>query len=229
MIRRPMMPVFRSNPHDPPIRHPLRAAIWIVLVVFALSPAAVQADPPEAGAAGAPYKTVHDLANRFTIEVPADWTTTLSRGDPALAAISPSTGGDLPASLDVIVRDLPVPISAETCIYEAQYVMRRAIQRYASVTAGPDHIGSLPAWSHVYIWTAKAGQERHSIQTCVTVGRRAILAIGTTANRAERLRDDLPALTRAMQSLRPAAAPSDPDRIHGGHDMSRGVVRRGSM
>ena len=217
------------KPHDALIRPALRAAIWIALVALAPAPATVQADPPEAGAAGAPYKTVHDLAGRFSIEVPAGWTTTLSRGDPALAAIAPSTDGDLPASLNVIVRDLPVAISAETCIYQAQYVMRRAIQRYASVTVGPDHLGSLPAWSHVYIWTAKTGQERHSIQTCVTVGRRAILAIGTTANRPERLRDDLPALTRAMQSLRPAAGPSDPDPMRGGHSMSRGVIRRGSM
>lgn len=229
MIRPPTMPVFRSNPHGALIRRARRAAVWIVLVILALPPAAVRADPPDAGAAGASYKTVRDLADRFTIEVPAGWKTTLSRGDPALAAIAPSTDEDLPASLDVIVRDLPVPINAETCIYEAQFVMRRAIQRYASVTAGPDHVGSLPAWSHVYIWTAKTGQERHSIQTCVTVGRRAIVAIGTTANRAERLRDDMPVLTRAMQSLRPAGAPSDPDRIHGGHNTSRGVIRRGSM
>ena len=229
MIRQLAIQVLRPNPHDAWIRRALRAAVWIAVVALAPPPATVEADPPLTGAAGASYKILHDLAGRFTIEVPAGWKTTLSRGDPALAAFAPSTGGDLPVSLDVIVRDLPVAISAETCIYEAQWVMRRAIQRYASVTVGPDHIGSLPAWSHVYIWTAKTGQERHSIQTCVTVGRRAILAIGTTANRTERLRDDLPALTRAMQSLRPAGAPNDPDRIHKGDGMSRGVVRRGSM
>ena len=207
----------------------VRTAAAIALLAGALPPLAARADPPDAGAADAAYKTVHDLAGRFTIEVPAGWKTSLSRGDPALAAFSPSADGDLPASLDVIVRDLPIPISAETCIYQAKYVMRRAIQRYASVTAGPDHIGPLPAWSHVYIWTAKTGQERHSIQTCVTVGRRAILTISTTANRPDRLRSDMPALLRAMQSLRPAAAPTDPDPSHGGHNMSRGVPRRGSM
>jgi hypothetical protein len=39
----------------------------------------------------------------------------------------------------------------------------------------------------------------------------------------------MPALTRAIQSLHPAAIPSEPDPVHGGHTMSRGVVRRGSM
>lgn len=90
--------------------------------------------------------------------------------------------------------------------------MRRAIPRYASVAAGPDHIGPLAAWSHAYVWTAKTGEERRSIQVCVTVGRRAILAIGTTGNRPARLRDDMPMLSRSIQSLRPAAVTSDPEQ-----------------
>jgi len=200
-----------------------------ILAATALLPAGVRADAPDVRDAGESYRTVHDINNRFTIEVPAAWKVTTSRGDPALSALASSTDGSLPASLVVIVRDLPVAITAETCVSEAQYVMRRAIQRYASVAVGPDRIGSLPAWSHAYIWTTKTGEERRSIQTCVTVGRRAILAIGTTANRPARLRDDMPALTRAIQSLHPAAIPSEPDPIHGGHNMSRGVVRRGSM
>jgi hypothetical protein len=87
----------------------------------------------------------------------------------------------------------------------------------------------LPAWSRAYTWTARNGEERRSIQTCVTVGRRAILAIGTTANRPARLRDDMPDLIRAIQSPRPVAIPSGPEPTQGGHNMSRGVVRRGSM
>jgi hypothetical protein len=189
-----------------------------ILAATALLPAGVHADAPDVRDAGGSYRTVRDLDNRFTIAIPATWKVTTSRGDPAL-----------PASLAVIVRDLPVAITPETCVYEAQYVMRRAIQRYASVAAGPDRIGSLPAWSHAYTWTARNGEERRSVQTCVTVGRRAILAIGTTANRPARLRDDMPELTRAIQSLRPAAIPSGPEPTQGGHDMSRGVVRRGSM
>lgn len=39
----------------------------------------------------------------------------------------------------------------------------------------------------------------------------------------------MPVLTRAMQSLRPVPIPTEPDPVHGGHNMSRGVVRRGSM
>lgn len=178
---------------------------------------------------GGSYRTVYDLGNRFTIVIPATWKVTTSHGDPALSAVASSTDGSLPTSLAVIVRDLPVAITPETCVYEAQYVMRRAIQRYASVAVGPDHIGSLPAWSRAYTWTARNGEERRSVQTCVTVGRRAILAIGTTANRPARLRDDMPELTRAIQSLHPVAIPSGPEPTQGGHDTSRGVARRGSM
>lgn len=206
------------------------AALQAAVFVIALLAGAAQADSLDARGAGGPYRTVRDLDNRFTIEVPAQWKVTTSRGDPAVSAVSsPSPDGGLPASLVVIVRDLPMAISPETCVYEARYVMRRALQRYASVTAGPDHVGSLPAWSHAYIWTTKTGEERRSVQVCVTVGRRAILAIGTTANRPARLHDDMPLLNRSIQSLRPAAMPSDPDPSHGGHHMSRGVIRRGSM
>jgi hypothetical protein len=195
---------------------PALAGLQVVVFLMTLLAAAAQADPVEVRRADEPYRTVHDFDNRFTIAVPAAWKVTTSRGDPALAAVSSSPDGGLPASLVVIVRDLPVAISAETCVYEAQYVMRRAIQRYASVAAGPDHIGALPAWSHAYIWTAKTGEERRSVQVCVTVGRRAILAIGTTANQPARLRDDMPALTRSIQSLRPAPISSDPESPRSG-------------
>lgn len=192
------------------------AAVHAAVFLIALLAAAAQAAPLDVRGAGESYRTVHDAKNRFTISVPAAWTVTTSHGDPALTAVSSPTDGGLPASLVVIVRDLPVAISPETCVYEAQYVTRRAIQRYASVTAGPDHIGTLPAWSHAYVWTAKTGEERRSIQVCVTVGRRAILAIGTTGNRPARLRDDMPMLSRSIQSLRPAAGASDPERPRGG-------------
>ncbi|MHB8732310.1 MAG: DcrB/PsbP domain-containing protein [bacterium] len=212
-----------------PIARALLAAVQISVFAVAMPPAAVRADTLGTREPGGSYRTVRDLDNRFTIAVPAAWKVTTSRGDPALSAVAPPTDGGLPASLVVIVRDLPLAITPETCVYEAQYVMRRAIQRYTSVAVGPDHIGALPAWSHAYIWTARTGEERRSVQVCVTVGRRAILAIGTTSNRPARLRDDMPALTRAIQSLQPAANPSEPEPTHGGHNMSRGVVRRGSM
>lgn len=224
-----MMPSVRKSRPPVPIARAAIAVLQALVVLIALLTAAVQAAPPDVRDAPNGYRTVHDLDGRFTIEVPAAWKVTTSRGDPSLSASSPSNGAGLPASLAVIVRDLPVAISPETCVYQAQWVMRRAIQRYASVTAGPDHVGPLPAWSHAYIWTARTGEERRSIQVCVTVGRRAILTIGTTANRSARLRDDMPALIRAIQSLRTAGIPSQPDPTNSGHGTSRGVTRRGSI
>ena len=211
-----MTPTPRRNHPAVPAARAAVAAFRAALFVAALVAAAGYADRAAVGGPGDTYRTVRDLDNRFTIAVPAAWKVTTSRGDPALSAISSSTDAGLPASLVVIVRDLPMAISPETCVYEAQFVMRRAIQRYASVSAGPDHLGSLPAWSHAYVWTAKTGEERRSVQVCVTVGRRAILTIGTTANRPARLRDDMPVLTQSIQSLHPFAIPSDQELPRGG-------------
>ncbi|HEV2440622.1 MAG TPA: hypothetical protein VGX97_11230 [bacterium] len=179
-------------------------------MIFLVAVLAVTAQAAPMGGAGATDRTVRDIDNRFTVMVPAAWKVTTSHGDPALTAVSPPADGGLPASLVIIVRDLPVAISPETCVYQAQYVTRRAIQRYASLDAGPEHVGPLPAWSHAYVWTSRTGEERRSIQICVTVGRRAILAIGTTGNRAARVRDDMPELIRSIQSIRPATGPSAP-------------------
>jgi len=192
------------------------AALQAAIFLLAVLATAAQADPLGGPGAGATYRTVRDIDNRFTIMLPAAWKVTTSHGDPALTAVSPPADAGLPASLVIIVRDLPVPISPETCVYQAQYVTRRAIQRYASLDAGPEHVGALPAWSHAYVWTSKTGEERRSIQVCVTVGRRAILAIGTTGNRAARVRDDMPELMRCIQSIRPATGSSAPEQPRGG-------------
>lgn len=199
-----------------PVRRRAPIAFNALIFLVAVLAAAAQAAPLGGPGAGATYRTIRDIDNRFTIVVPAAWKVTTSRGDPTLTAVSPPADGGLPASLVIIVRDLPVPISPETCVYQAQYVTRRAIQRYASLDAGPERVGPLPAWSHAYVWTSKTGEERRSVQICVTVGRRAILAIGTTGNRAARVRDDMPELIRCIQSIRPAAGPSAPEQPRGG-------------
>jgi hypothetical protein len=173
-------------------------------------------------------QTVRDLQDRFTIDVPAGWTVKASRGDPALEVLGPPPEGALPASLDVIVRDLPVAISPETCIAEAGLVMRRGIPFYTTVTRGPMRIGALAGYSHAYVWQSHTGEERRSLQVCVAVGRRTVLVIATTGNLPARVRDDMPLLLRAIQTLRLVPPREQPERPGGDHGMSRGAPRRGS-
>jgi len=209
------------------IRGALRAAAFGVLAAFAsIASLAAQSGAPAARAADA-FQTVHDIQDRFTIEVPAGWTITTSRGDPALEALAPPPESALPASLDIIVRDLPMAISPETCIAEASFVMRRGIPHYTTVARGPMRVGPLAGYSHVYVWPARTGEERRSLQICVTVGRRVVVVIATTGNVPARVRDDMPVLLRAIQTLRPVP-PQQPERPGGEHGMSRGVPRRGS-
>jgi hypothetical protein len=184
------------------------------------------------GAPGARADTalqaVRDLQGRFTIDVPAGWTVKVSRGDPALEVLGPPPEGALPASLDIIVRDLPIAISPETCIVEAGLVMRRGIPFYTTVARGPMRIGALVGYTHAYVWQSKTGEERRSLQVCVAVGRRTVVVIATTGNLPARVRDDMPVLLRAIQTLRLVPPQQQPDRPGGDHGMSRGAPRRGS-
>jgi hypothetical protein len=47
------------------------------------------------------------------------------------------------------------------------------------------------------------GEARRSVQTCVTIGPRAILLVGTVANTPAAVRQDLPQIERIMGTFRP--------------------------
>ncbi len=148
-------------------------------------------------------RTVTDVENRFTISVPATWHVQTSTGDPAVEADAPAApAGATPDSVNVIVRDMPVPLSPESCVQEAGRVLRYVLHAYTTVSQGPDKIGDRPAYAHAYIWRTKAGEERWSVMECVTEGRRAFVMIGTTQNSPDRVRKELPVLTTIIGTLR---------------------------
>ncbi|HET9001413.1 MAG TPA: hypothetical protein VFP86_17370 [bacterium] len=161
---------------------------------------------------GAALKNVRDPLGRFTISVPATWnvqTSTSSRAA-AVTTAAPATSG-LPDSVDVIVQDTSSALSPQACVGEADMVMRFTIHSWTTVQQGATTLGGLPAYSRVYVWRAQTGQQRESVQSCVTRGRRAFMVVGTTANTPLTVREHLPQLQQIMNTFRPLASAPPPE------------------
>jgi hypothetical protein len=105
--------------------------------------------------------------------------------------------------VDVITQDLPTAITPQGCAGQAAQVMRFTIHQWTTLHEGPATLAGLPAYSRSYTWRASVGQVRRSIQTCVTMGRRAFVVVGTTANTQAGIQQDLPRLQQIMDTFRP--------------------------
>jgi hypothetical protein len=148
---------------------------------------------------------VKDPERRFTIAVPVNWKvhTSTSARAAAVSAESPAVPGQLPDSVDVITQDLPVAISPQGCAEKAAQVMRFTIHSWGTLHEGSATLAGLPAYSRSYTWRTRGGQDRRSVQTCVTLGRRAFVIVGTTANTQSGVQQDLPNLEQIMATFRP--------------------------
>ncbi len=150
-------------------------------------------------------RTVTDASDRFTIGVPATWEVKTSSGDPALAATAPASGKLTPDSVNVIVRDMPMALSPQSCVQEAQSVLKYVIHSYTKVSEGPQKVAGLPAYSYEYDWQTKTGEPRRSIAVCTTIGHRAFMIVGTTENTPAKVQAVMPEIAQIVQTFRPAA------------------------
>jgi len=184
-----------------------------------LAAAALLASVPAAGQTVA-TRLVRDPEARFTIRVPATWNVQTSRGDLAIAATAPNRAGEPPDSADVVAHDVPMEISAKTCVHKAAWVMRvLGHLPYTTVREGPMPIGNLAGYAHAYTWKTRAGDNRWSLQVCVVSGLYAFLITGTTANAPARVEETAPLLTHILESFRltgPLRVPSPPPAFQPG-------------
>jgi hypothetical protein len=151
-------------------------------------------------------RAVRDLQGRFTIDVPVDWQVATTYRDPALSAKSPVRSGGLSDTVEVTVRDLPVAISPENCGRQIAQVMHFTIHHWETLREGADTMGGLAAYSRIYNWRTKDGQDRRSVQTCAMMGRRAFVVIGTTMNTPDQVNEDLPGIMRIMGTFHPVTS-----------------------
>ncbi len=154
---------------------------------------------------------VEDRGGRFVISVPPTWRVEQSGRDlPGLSAFSPESPEAPPESVEVFVKDMPFPLTPQTCAQQVTMAMRMTIREWTTLSEGPDSIGGLAAYSRAYTWHLTNGAERRSLQTCVPLGRRVFVIVGTTQNTPSHVAEDLPALARIMGTFRPGQAPLPP-------------------
>jgi hypothetical protein len=183
----------------------LIAVAGLVSVVLFLS-AGIALGQPSA------LQRVEDREGRFVISLPMTWRVEQSRRDlPALSALSPEPPEAPPDSVEVFVRDMSLPLSPQACAQQVTIAMRMTIHEWTTLSEGPDAIGGLAAYSRVYTWHQKDGAERRSLQTCVPLGRRVFVIIGTTINSPSHVAQNLPELARIIVTFRPGSAPLPPD------------------
>jgi len=180
------------------------------LAVTALVAAALLTSAPVGGQTVA-TQLARDPEARFTINVPATWIVKTSRGDLAVEATAPNQGPEPPDSVDVVAHDLPMAISAKTCVDKAAWVMRVLGHiPYTTVREGPMPIGTLAGYAHAYTWKTRAGDDRWSLQVCVVAGLYAYVITGTTTNTPARVEEAAPLLTRSVATFKLTGTPRGP-------------------
>jgi hypothetical protein len=157
----------------------------------------------------AALQPVEDREGRFVISLPPTWRVEQSWTDlPALSAVSLEPSETPPDSVEVFVRDMSFPLSPQACAQQVAIAMRMTIHEWTTLSEGSDSIGGLAAYSRAYTWHRKRGAERRSLQTCVPLGRRVFVIIGTTMNSPSHVAQNLPELVRIMGTFRPGPAPA---------------------
>ena len=193
---------------------------------FVLAMAVCAAPLPVASARAAEMQRVADPKGRFTISFPSDWRIVRStEAMPAVLGAAPARAGEVPASVNVVVEDLPMALSAQGYAQAAGRLLRDTVQGFAPIQEGATRIAGRPAYYRYYTWRTNTGSAYYELQLYVTVQKRGFVVTGSTLYDAQRMRQDVPTLTLILQSFHPTdvqgrtinssrrASPGSPDPV----------------
>ena len=159
---------------------------------------------PPAGAGPAEMQRVADPKGRFTISFPSDWRVVRSaEAMPAVLGAAPARAGEVPASVNVVVEDLPKALSAQAYAQAAGRLLRDTVQGFAPIQEGATTVAGRPAYYRYYTWRANTGGAYYQLQLYVTVQKRGFVVTGSTLYDGQRMRKDVPTLTLILQSFHP--------------------------
>ena len=147
---------------------------------------------------------VADPKGRFTINFPSDWRVVRSaEGMPAVLGAAPARAGEVPASVNVVVEDLPKALTAQGFAQAAGRLLRDTIQGFRPIQEGTTSIAGRPAYYRYYAWRANTGSAYYQLQLYVTVQKRGFVVTGSTLYDAQRIRRDVPIIALILKSFRP--------------------------
>jgi len=195
-------------------------SLWCLLLALFLLAGIRPAD-----AQGSLMRPVVDPKGRFTIDFPADWHVLKPNGGMiAVLGVATARKGPNPASVNVVVEDLPGTLSPEHYAGLSERMLRAVFHDYTPVQEGSATIGGQAAYYRYYTWQTNTGVILYQLQVYFTVDRRGFVITGSTLNDPQHTRIYVPVITQIIESFRPAGRTYVPDRryaflqlVNGGH------------
>lgn len=169
--------------------------------------------PAPAGAQSGSMQSIIDPKGRFTIDFPADWHVLKPEsGVVAVLGVAIAPGGPNPASVNVVVEELPRPMSPETYAILSERMLRTVFHDYTPIQQGSATIAEQPAFYRYYTWQTNTGRVLYQVQVYFTAGRRGFVVTGSTLNHPDYTRRYVPIIARIIDTFHPAAAGLAPGR-----------------
>jgi hypothetical protein len=161
----------------------------------------------ELAAAQSSMQPVADSRGRFTIDFPGDWHVVRpDSGMVAVLGVATASDGPNPASVNVVVEEIPRGISPETYARLNERTMRVVFHNYAPIESGAAVIAGLPAYYRYFTWQPNVGRSLYQVQAYFTIGRRGFVITGSTWNDPAHTRRYVPVIAQIIETFRPAAA-----------------------
>ena len=161
----------------------------------------------ELAAAQSPMQPVADPRGRFTIDFPGDWHVVRPEsGMIAVLGVATASDGPNPASVNVVVEDIPRAISPQTYARLSERMLQAVFHNYTPIESGAAVIAGLPAYYRYFTWQPNVGRPLYQVQAYFTIGRRGFVITGSTWNDPAYTRRYVPVIAQIIETFRPAAA-----------------------
>jgi len=169
-----------------------------------------------AGAAAAPDEvplpqSVADSQGRFTMKFPGDWQiVTQAQSMIALFGAGPANADSRP-TVNVVTEPLTSPLSPQAYAAAAGRLAQVTLHNYTVCQESGAIVRGRPAFYRYMTWETNTGVTLYQLQVFFTEGLTGFVVTGSTINETERIRQDIPLITRIIETFRvvQAAAPTN--------------------
>jgi hypothetical protein len=161
----------------------------------------------ELAGAQSSMQSIADTKGRFTIDFPSDWHVLRPEsGMIAVLGVAMAQEGPNPASVNVVVEDIPRTISPQTYARLSERLLKTVFHNYTAIEDGAATIAGLPAYYRYFTWQPNIGRVLYQVQVYFTVGRRGFVVTGSTWNDPAYTRKYVPIIAQIIETFRPTAA-----------------------
>ncbi len=175
------------------------ARLSLLVIVTALFAALLPPGP----ARSAGMLSVADVQERLTIGFPAGWRISTPSGDaPAVQGIDPRSRRPS-LNVNVVIEQLPQPLSPIEYGRKSRPLMAATFHDFVVLREGPARIAKRESFYRYYTWKSTSGYGLYQVQAYFTVGRHGFVLTGTTANVPDRIRKDVPVISRIFETFAP--------------------------